>query len=64
MFLTGSANTLGAVVHLGGAGKYVHWGFIQISVANLIIIGVMIVMFVAALLLPFPGHRSNRSGQK
>jgi len=64
MLLTSSANTLGAVVNLGGTGKYVHWGFIQLSLSNLIIIGVMIVLFVAALLLPFPGHRSNRSGQK
>ncbi len=62
--LKGSANTLGAVVNLGGTGKYVHWGFIQISLSNLIIIGVMVVLFVAALLLPFPGHRSNRGGQK
>jgi len=64
MFFQGSSNTLGALVHLGGTGKYITWGFIQISLSNLIIIGVMIVLFVAALLLPFPGHRSHRSGQK
>ena len=50
---------LGAVVHLGGVGRYIHWGVIQISLSNLIIIGAMIVLFVAAILLPFPGHRAR-----
>ena len=53
-------NLLAALVNLGGTGKYIHWGFIQISLANLIIIGVMIVMFVAAILLPFPRHETKR----
>jgi len=39
-------------------GHYVHWGVVQISVANLIVIVVMIVVFVAAILLPFP-HRGR-----
>jgi len=37
------------------AGRYVDWGVIQISVTNLVIIGLMIAIFVAALLVPFPG---------
>jgi hypothetical protein len=36
------------------AGKYVDWGVVHISVTNLVVIGVMIVVFVAAILLPFP----------
>jgi hypothetical protein len=47
---------LGALINLGGTGHYVHWGFIQISVANLIVIGLMIVVFVLAIFLPFPRH--------
>lgn len=39
------------------AGSYVHWGVIQISVANLIVIGLMLVLFIAALLVPFPAPR-------
>jgi hypothetical protein len=39
------------------AGPYLHWGVIQISAANLIVIALMIAVFVAALLLPFPGGR-------
>ena len=38
---------------------YVHWGFILISVPNLVLIGVMLLLFVAALVAPFPG-RSHR----
>jgi hypothetical protein len=37
--------------------QYIHWGVIQISVANLAIIVVMILLFVLALVVPFPsGH--------
>jgi hypothetical protein len=35
----------------------VHWGAIQISVANLVVVALMVVIFVLALLLPFPGSR-------
>jgi hypothetical protein len=42
---------------------YFQWQFIQISVPNLIVIGLMIAVFALALLFPFPGHRDreNRS---
>ncbi|MGW3118893.1 hypothetical protein ACWDBW_17415 [Streptomyces sp. NPDC001107] len=46
-----------APIDLNGTGRYVHWGVIQLSVANLVVIGVMLVVFVVALLLPFPGGR-------
>jgi len=52
---------LGALINLGGSGRYIHWGFIQISVANFVVILLMVVVFVLAILLPFPrrkrGHR-------
>jgi hypothetical protein len=47
-------------VNLNHPGHYVHWGVIQISVANLVVIIVMVVIFVAALLLPFPKGRGSR----
>ncbi len=38
-------------------GSFVHWSIFNISVANLVLIAVMVVIFGAALLLPFPhGH--------
>ncbi len=39
---------------------YVHWGFILISLPNLVLIGVMLLLFIVALVAPFPGHRSSR----
>lgn len=51
-----SAALLAALINLGGTGHYVQWGFIQISVANLVIILLMILVFVLAILLPFPRH--------
>jgi hypothetical protein len=48
---------IGALVNLGGNGNYVHWGFIQLSVANLVVILLMIIVFVLAILIPF--HRSG-----
>jgi len=35
---------------------YFHWGFILISLPNLVLIGVMVLIFIAALLAPFPDH--------
>ena len=35
------------------AGSYVHWGVIQISVTNLVIIAAMIVVFALAIVVPF-----------
>ena len=39
---------------------YVHWGFILISLPNLVLIGVMLLLFVAALLAPFPTHARKK----
>jgi heme/copper-type cytochrome/quinol oxidase subunit 2 len=49
---------LGALINFNGPGHYVHWGFIQISVANLVLIVLMVVVFFAAILVPF--HRRGK----
>ncbi|HEY1444983.1 MAG TPA: hypothetical protein VGF51_08785 [Acidimicrobiales bacterium] len=50
-----------SLIDLGGTGHYVHWGFIQISIANLVVIALMIVVLILAILLPFPRHgKRNR----
>ncbi|HUJ67726.1 MAG TPA: hypothetical protein VLX59_19435 [Acidimicrobiales bacterium] len=46
-------------VDLNSPGYYIHWGFIQISLANLIVISLMVVVFVVALFAPFPGGRNR-----
>ena len=44
-------------VNLDGTGHYVHVGPIQIALGNLVVILLMIVVFVVALLLPFPSDK-------
>jgi hypothetical protein len=43
-----------AVFDLNQPAHYVHWHFFQMSVPNLIVIGLMIVVFIAVILIPFP----------
>ncbi len=54
------AALLGALINLNGSGHYIHWGFIQMSVANFVVIILMIVVFVLAILLPFPKRKGDR----
>jgi mannose/fructose/N-acetylgalactosamine-specific phosphotransferase system component IIC len=42
---------------------YFHWGFILISLPNLVLIGVMVLLFVVALIAPFPGHGTSKEGR-
>jgi Cytochrome b(N-terminal)/b6/petB len=44
---------------LNGPGTYLHWSFIEISLANLIVIAVMVVLFGAALLIRFPDRAGS-----
>ena len=41
-------------IDLNQPGSYVHWSIFNVSVANLVLIAVMVVIFGAALVLPFP----------
>ncbi len=45
-----------AAVDLNGPGRYLHWSVFTVSLANLVLIAVMVLIFAAALLLPFPGR--------
>ena len=38
------------------AATYYQWGVLLISEPNRLVIAVMLVLFVLALFLPFPGH--------
>jgi hypothetical protein len=46
------------------AGYYLHWGVVQISLTNFLIIVGMVVLFVLALLLPFPGGSPETSDEE
>lgn len=51
---------LAALVPLNNLGHYLQWHFIQISIANTLVIVLMAITFVAAILLPFPGRRRRK----
>jgi hypothetical protein len=46
------------------SGRYLDWGVISISVTNAAIIVAMVVVFVLALLVPFPHDRGDGGGQE
>ena len=50
---------LGAMVDLDHPARYVHWGWFQMSVANLVVVVLMLIVFVLAIFLPFPGRRRS-----
>ncbi len=49
---------IATLINLNHPDHYLNWSFFTISVANLVIIAVMVVIFCLALLLPFP--KDNR----
>jgi hypothetical protein len=52
-----------ALLPLNDPDHYFHWHFLEISAANAIVIVLMVLTFVAALLLPFPGRRRRKEHQ-
>ncbi len=50
------ANTL---ILAEGAGHYLDFGIFHISVTNALIMGAMIVLFVLAVVIPFPHHKAD-----
>ncbi len=44
---------------LGGQGNFLHWGVIQISVANLVVILLMLLVFTLALFIPLASGRRH-----
>lgn len=57
---SGLAAVVAAPVNLNHPGHYIHWGVIQLSLANLLVIAAMVVVFAAAVFLPFPKGRGRR----
>jgi len=43
---------------------YFHWGFILISLPNLVVIAGMIVLFAVALVAPFPHGEERNDGRR
>ena len=45
---------------LSGRAHYLQWGVLQISLANFVIIVLMVALFVLALVVPFPGSSAEQ----
>jgi hypothetical protein len=52
---------MAAVFNLNHPAHYVHWHFFQMSVSNIIVIALILIVFVLAIVLPFP--RAKRLGE-
>jgi len=48
-----------ALFDLNDPARYLHWHFFQMSVANVVVIVLMIAVFAAALLIPFPKRQRS-----
>ena len=55
---------LGAIVNLNHPAHVVEWHFIKLSVANVVVIGLMLAVFVAAIALPFPGAARRSAARR
>jgi hypothetical protein len=53
-----------AAINLNQPGTYLTWNVFMVSLANLVLIAVMVAIFAAALLLPFPRGRHAGSGEE
>ena len=58
------STVLAAVFNLNHPAHTVDWHFIHLSVANVVVIGLMLVAFVLAILLPFPGAASRAAARR
>jgi hypothetical protein len=55
---------LAAVFDLNHPAHTVDWNFIHLSVANVVVIGLMLIVFVLAILLPFPGAAKRDAARR
>jgi hypothetical protein len=55
---------LGAVFNLNNPAHVVHWHFFEMSVSNLVVICLMLIVFVLAILLPFPGAARRQAARE
>jgi hypothetical protein len=55
---------MGAVFNLNHPAHVIEWSFIKLSVANVVAIGLMLAVFAAAILLPFPGAARRSAARR
>ncbi len=57
-------SVLAAVFNLTHPAHTVDWNFIHLSVANVVVIGLMLIVFVLAILVPFPGAAARAAARR
>jgi hypothetical protein len=62
--LSHAGAVMGAVFNLNHPAHTVDWSFIHLSVANVVVIGLMFVVFFLAILLPFPGDAARNAARR
>jgi hypothetical protein len=55
---------MGAVFNLNKPAHTVDWHFIHLSVANVVVIVLMLIVFALAILLPFPGAKGRKEAAR
>ena len=57
-------SVMGAIINLNHPAHTVDWSFIHLSVANVVVIGLMLVVFALAIVLPFPGAAARAAARR
>ncbi len=57
-------SVMAAVFNLNHPAHTVDWHFIHLSVANVVVIGLMLIVFALAILLPFPGAGARDAARR
>ncbi|MGD0455458.1 MAG: hypothetical protein ABSB69_17880 [Solirubrobacteraceae bacterium] len=60
----GVTAVIGAVFNLSHPAHVVHWHFIKLPLANVIVIALMLVAFAVAIALPFPGAARRAAARR
>ena len=55
---------MGALINLDHPAHVVKWHFIQLSVANIVVLALMLVVFAVAIALPFPGASAGEPARR
>jgi len=57
-------SVMGAIINLNNPAHTVDWHFIHLSVANVVVIVLMLIVFLLAILLPFPGAAEREAARR
>jgi hypothetical protein len=59
-----TSTVLSAVFDLNNPAHVLEWHFVKLPVANVVVIGLMLVVFALAIALPFPGASRRQAARR